>query len=31
VVQTIELWGTPTRGSLMAQRDSSDSRILRAL
>lgn len=31
VVQTIELWGTPTRGSLMAERDTSDSRILRAL
>jgi hypothetical protein len=31
VVQTVELWGTPTRVSLMAQRDSSDSRILRAL
>jgi hypothetical protein len=28
VVQTVELWGTPTRGPLMAERDS---RILRAL
>lgn len=31
VVQTVELWGTPTRVSLMAQWDSSDSRIMRAL
>ena len=31
VVQTIELWGTPTRGSLMAGPNQPDDRILRAL
>jgi hypothetical protein len=31
VVQTIELWGTPTRGTLMAEQAPSDSRLLRAL
>jgi hypothetical protein len=31
VVQTIELWGTPTRGALMMDRTRSASRLLRAL
>jgi hypothetical protein len=31
VVQTIELWGTPTRSSLITEPSASDSRILRAL
>lgn len=31
VVQTIELWGTTTRVSLVARRESTGSRILRAL
>lgn len=31
VVQTVELWGTPTRGPLMAEPAPSGSRILRAL
>jgi hypothetical protein len=30
-VQTIELWGTPTRSSLITEPSASDSRILRAL
>lgn len=31
VVQTIELWGTPTRGPLMAEGDRQGGRILEAL
>jgi L-asparagine transporter-like permease len=31
VVQTIELWGTPTRDTLLAERRLCDSRLLRAL
>ncbi len=31
VVQTIELWGTPTRAGLMADREPSEGRILPAL
>jgi hypothetical protein len=31
VIQTIELWGTPSRTALLAEPDPSDSRLLRAL